>query len=106
MSNFRCPALLRLARDQACMNCGIEDGTIVSAHSNSSTHGKGKSLKSHDCFIAFLCHRCHGWLDQGTGEDPTKTWRAYVLGDKTEMFRKAMDKTTLHLWASGKIKVR
>lgn len=101
MSNFRSPALLRMARDQSCTNCGTEDGTIVSAHSNWSEHGKGMSIKAHDVFIAHLCHRCHSWLDQGTGRDPTGDWSS---GQKRDMFRRAMDRTTLRLWEQKKVR--
>ncbi len=101
--NFRSPALLRLARDESCANCGAEDGTVVAAHSNLSRHGKGKSLKASDCFIAFLCHRCHSWLDQGTGMDPTDVFNC-TRHDKELMFTRAMDATTLRLWQRGKIK--
>lgn len=101
---YRNPALLRLARDESCANCGAEDGTVVAAHSNLSRHGKGKSLKAHDCYIAFLCHSCHGWLDQGNGMDPTERFTAN-RSDKAEMFSMAMDATTLRLWERKRIKV-
>lgn len=45
-----------------CMCCGIEDGTIVGAHSNSSSHGKGRGIKAHD-IVAALCHKCHQDFD-------------------------------------------
>jgi hypothetical protein len=101
---YRNPKLLRLARDEACANCGAEDGTIVAAHSNLSRHGKGKSLKAADCFIAFLCHRCHSWLDQGLGMDSTERYTG-TRADKAEMFAAAMDATTLRLWERGRVKV-
>lgn len=104
MANYRNAALLRLARDQACQNCGAEDGTTVAAHSNSHDpdHGnKGLSLKSHDIFHAHLCHRCHAWLDQGSGNDPTGR---FASCDKWEMFDRAMHRTWLHLWRSGLVR--
>ncbi len=103
MSNFRSPALLRLARDESCANCGAEDGTVVAAHSNLSRHGKGKSLKAHDCYIAFLCFRCHSWLDQGSGRDPSDRF-SRTRPEMAEMFTYAMDATTLRLWQRGRIK--
>ncbi len=102
--NFRCRKLLDLAEGEACANCGAEDGTIVAAHSNLMIHGKGKSIKAHDCFIAFLCHRCHAWLDQGSGMDPTELYQGQRY-DKDQMFLRAMEKTTLRLWVSGKVRV-
>ena len=103
--NLRVPALLRLARDQACANCGAQDGTVVAAHSNHVDHGKGWAIKANDCFTAHLCWKCHAWLDQGKGSDPTGVW-GDGREDKLAMFRRAMDKTTLRLWKSGAIKVK
>lgn len=57
--------LLLACRHLACQHCGIQDGTIVAAHSNQSKHGKGKGIKASDQFIAALCHACHMLLDQG-----------------------------------------
>lgn len=59
---FRSPKLLSLARDQACVNCGNQDGTVVSAHSN---NGKGMGIKASDATLMFLCHACHTEYDQG-----------------------------------------
>ena len=50
-------------RQSPCQNCGIENGTIVAAHSNQLRDGKGKSIKAHDFRIAALCHRCHHKVD-------------------------------------------
>ncbi len=102
--NFRSPILLRQARDQSCVHCGADDGTIVAAHSNMPEHGKGQSIKANDCFIAHLCGNCHRWLDQGSGMDPTGLY-SDSREDKREMFRRAMDRTTLRLWQNKRIKV-
>ena len=59
--------LLNMARDQECVSCGVQDGTIVAAHSNLLEHGKGVGHKAHDCMSAWLCHRCHSQYDQGKG---------------------------------------
>ena len=101
--NFRSKKLTDSARDQPCMNCGRNDGTTVSAHSNWPEHGKGASMKAADCFIAYLCGPCHAWLDQGSGNDPTKTW---FDTDKREMWGKAHDKTVLHWFNSGKVQIK
>lgn len=93
--NYRNRKLLDLARDQACTLCGVQDGTVVAAHSNSSVHGKGKSLKAHDVFTAHLCYRCHMELDQGKASREEKEYA----------FRRAMDATTLRLWQQGRIRV-
>jgi hypothetical protein len=55
------------ARDQSCVNCGVRDGTVVSAHYTglrSHWFGKGTSQKVSDLCVADLCHRCHGLFDE------------------------------------------
>ena len=63
---YRDTNLLEAVREAPCMHCGIQDGTIVAAHSNQLRDGKGRSLKAHDFRIAALCYRCHSELDQGS----------------------------------------
>jgi hypothetical protein len=63
---YRNKKLLELVRQFPCQQCGIEDGTVVAAHSNQLRDGKGRGLKAHDYRIAALCFRCHSELDQGT----------------------------------------
>ena len=94
--NYRNKKLLDAARGQPCMHCGIEDGTTVAAHSNQAKHGKGMSIKAHDCFVAFLCFRCHAQLDQGS---------KMLKAEKVEMWRNAYDKTMLHLWQTGRLQI-
>lgn len=94
--NFRNRKLLDCARDQPCMHCGAEDGTVVAAHSNQSKHGKGMSIKAHDCFVAFLCSRCHHDIDQGS-----KLSRE----ERRDLWQDAFEKTLLHLWQTDRIKV-
>lgn len=69
MANWRSPAILREARHHPCQYCDADDGTIVAAHSNKYQHGKGGAIKAHDCFIAYLCFRCHQIVD-GNGNYP------------------------------------
>ena len=54
--NYRNPKLLKLADGAPCMMCSMQDGTVVSAHSNQLRDGKGTGIKGHDYRIAFLCH--------------------------------------------------
>jgi len=61
----RSKALLVACREIPCQSCGVADGTVVAAHSNQSRHGKGRSIKASDVFVASLCHKCHTDLDQG-----------------------------------------
>lgn len=62
---YRNRKLLDAARELPCQHCGIEDGTVVAAHSNQMRDGKGRSLKASDYRIASLCFKCHSELDQG-----------------------------------------
>jgi|TARA_B100001094_G_scaffold163125_1_gene157873 hypothetical protein len=64
----RSKPMLAGARDQSCVNCGVSDGTIVSAHyTGLRGHllGKGKGIKCHDLMIADLCYKCHHSFDVG-----------------------------------------
>lgn len=63
---LRSRAMLNGARDQACVHCGVRDGTVVAAHyqgMRSTLYGKGKSIKPSDLMIADLCGRCHSLFD-------------------------------------------
>lgn len=64
--NYRNKKLLEAVRDAPCMRCGIQNGTIVAAHSNQQRDGKGMGIKAHDYRIAALCHTCHHEIDQGS----------------------------------------
>lgn len=61
----RSKALLVACREIPCQSCGVADGTVVASHSNQSRHGKGRSIKASDIYVASLCHKCHTDLDQG-----------------------------------------
>lgn len=63
---YRNKGLLEAVRDFPCAHCGIQDGTVVAAHSNQLRDGKGKGIKAHDFRIAALCFKCHHELDQGS----------------------------------------
>jgi hypothetical protein len=93
---FRSPKLLELARDQACVVCGRQDGTVVSAHSNLLEHGKGMGTKAHDGMVAWLCHRCHSALDQGS---------AMSGEDKRVLMLESICRTYMQLWDQSLIKV-
>ena len=60
---YRNKKLLEIARLLPCQHCGIEDGTVVAAHSNQLRDGKGRGLKSSDFRIASLCFCCHAEAD-------------------------------------------
>lgn len=61
---YRNRKLLALAKEVPyCMGCRHpNDGTIVAAHRN---EGKGMGIKAPDWAIAFLCHDCHHYIDEG-----------------------------------------
>jgi len=84
------------ANGQACQNCGAHNGTTVCAHSNLAEHGKGKGMKAHSLYVAFLCVKCHSWLDAGIHTDPSGIW-SDSRPDKREMFLRAMFKTQIIL---------
>ena len=64
-SYLRSKAHLKNVASLACQNCGIE-GQTQAAHSNWAEHGKGRSIKASDEFVAALCQICHIELDQGS----------------------------------------
>ena len=86
---FRSEAIRALAKDQPCQRCGREDGTTVSAHSNSHKHGKGGKIKAHDCFIAWLCNQCHYEIDNGktmTKEERYDEWESAYIRTMPKLF--------------------
>lgn len=75
----RSKRLLEACRAIPCQHCQAQDGTVVAAHSNQSKHGKGRSIKASDQYVAALCCTCHVELDQGralTREERTRMWDA------------------------------
>lgn len=59
-------SLRDLARDQSCVRCGREDGTVVLAHyfgPRRHYYGGGMSKKGHDAVGAHLCSGCHSFMD-------------------------------------------
>ena len=66
-SYIRSPKLLKNCRILPCQICFCFEETVVAAHSNSSKHGKGRSIKADDNMVAALCYSCHMMIDQGKG---------------------------------------
>jgi len=91
------PKLLRLAKDQECVSCGVQDRTIVSAHSNLYEHGRGMSKKSCDSMIMWLCSNCHYALDYGT---------AMSKEEKVEFTYRNICKTYKRMWELDLIEVK
>ena len=94
--NYRNKKLLELVRILPCQNCGIEDGTVIAAHSNQQRDGKGTGIKAHDYRIAALCNRCHMELDQG---------KLMSKFDRIETWEEAHRKTIGSLFELGLLKV-
>ena len=97
--HYRNRKLLDLAYQLECMVQlpGCMGGQASEpAHSNQSRHGKGGSLKAHDCFWAAACHACHAELDQG---------RTMTREEKFECWQRAHERTVLALWQRGLIEV-
>ena len=93
---YRNKKLLEVARLLPCQHCGIEDGTVVAAHSNQLRDGKGRGLKSSDFRIASLCFRCHAEAD--TSSTLTKVARI-------EMWEQAHRATIGELFERGLVGV-
>ena len=89
---YRNKKLLEIARLLPCQHCGIEDGTVVAAHSNQLRDGKGRGLKASDFRIASLCFRCHAEAD--TSSTLTKVARI-------EMWEQAHRATIGELFEQG-----
>ena len=96
MPNWRSPKLLNLAQQAPhCMSCGRQDGTIVMAHSNQQSDGKGIGIKAHDYRIAALCYDCHTFIDQAASRETG-----------IELWERAHRKTIGWLFESGHLQVR
>ncbi len=64
---YRNAKLLALAKEAPfCFHCFMpNDGTVVAAHANMQSMGKGTGIKAADV-VAFLCQFCHGLIDAGS----------------------------------------
>ena len=93
---YRNKRLLEIARNFPCQHCGIDDGTVVAAHSNQLRDGKGKGIKASDYRIASLCFKCHAELDQG---------KNLSKQERLEMWEEAHRKTIALLFDNGHLQV-
>lgn len=66
LNMYRNKKLLEIVRGSPCQICGIQNGTVVAAHSNQLRDGKGRGIKAADYRIAALCYTCHSEIDQGS----------------------------------------
>lgn len=93
----RSKKLLEACREIPCQHCGIADGTVVAAHSNELSKGKGRSIKASDVFVASLCRECHHEIDQG---------HTLSKAERIAMWQTAHERTVkelnrLGLWPKG-----
>lgn len=90
------------ARDESCVRCGTQDGTVVGAHYSGvrrlAYHG-GLGQKVHDLLIAHLCSECHRWLDT-LSKDKTLRW------EHSEEFHHWIAVTLLRLLERGILVVK
>jgi hypothetical protein len=93
---YRNKRLLESVRQSPCQHCGVEDGTVVAAHSNQLRDGKGRGIRAHDYRIAALCFRCHADLDQGS---------SMTKDERREMWEDAHRKTIGWLFENDHLKV-
>ena len=93
---YRNPKLTQLAKDQACVSCETQDGTVVWAHSNRLEHGRGHAHKSHDAAGMLLCCRCHHELDHG---------KSMTRESRREFTLTMIVRTHMRLWTQGLVRV-
>jgi hypothetical protein len=92
MAMYRNKQLLKLISSFPCQSCGIQDDTVVAAHSNQLRDGKGRGIKAHDYRVASLCYKCHAELDQGTKMSKT---------ERVEFWEEAHRRTIAQLFERG-----
>lgn len=95
---YRNGKLLYVVREISCTADWPHDCLHQSeaAHSNWSRHGKGKSIKAHDCFVAALCRNAHMELDQGS---------TFGREDRERIWQRCHERTFLQLWQKELIRV-
>ena len=55
-----------MCRAMHCQWCLANGPGVTWAHSNQHQHGKGRSIKASDIYVAALCDTCHRRVDQGS----------------------------------------
>lgn len=91
----RSKPLLKAVATLPCQICGSH-GTQAS-HSNQAIHGKGRSIKASDIYIAALCMACHYEIDQGS-----RLSKAERISLWTQAHRKTIKElSALGLWPAN-----
>ena len=80
---YRNKKLTQSARNESCVSCGADDGSVVWAHSNEQRHGKGMGIKAHDLFGAYLCHKCHDIYDKEGGNRKSREQMFFECWEKS-----------------------
>ena len=99
--------MLAGAKDQACVNCGARDETVVAARYQgirSNEFGKGMGKKPQDLLVADLCHKCHRAFDNYEGSSYEN--RQYRRIDNSEQFLTNIMRTLLRRVEQGIIEVK
>lgn len=89
-----------MCRAMACQHCyGATCGNVgvTWAHSNQARHGKGKSIKASDQYVAAMGTACHAELDQG---------KSHTQAEKVAIWERAHARTValalqLGTWPAG-----
>lgn len=96
--SFRSQKLRDAAEHHDCVLCGTS-GKTVAAHPNSVALGKGTGCKAPDCYLAYVCNRCHDMIDGRIELDPM--WDSPMECWTTAYLR------TVKLWfESGLVRVK
>lgn len=107
---IRSKPMLDAAKDQACVNCGQADGTVVAAHYTGMRGpwlGRGTGHKGHDLFVADLCFRCHSAFDQYKQSTRTESATGFQKKiDLSEQFLFLILKTLLRRVDQGVIHIK
>jgi hypothetical protein len=85
--SYRNQAMRDSANGEACVNCGLQDGTVVLAHLPMMGIADGGSSKCDDYVSAYLCRECHEHTDGKYRRDVF--WRYRV---NMETIRRMFDK--------------
>lgn len=89
----RSKKLLEACREIPCQVCGVADGTVVAAHSNQLRHGKGRSIKASDVYVASMCCECHTACDQGHSlnkSEKVEMWDAAHRNTVRELLKRGL----------------
>jgi len=103
---FRSKAYLAAANGQACVHCGVRDGTVVAAHYTGyrgHEFGKAKGLKGSDLLVADLCASCHSAYDSHRMSNLSGEYLRKI--DQSEQFLTDIARTVLRRIEQGVLKI-